>query len=370
MIRRLVISVTLLVVGLLVPTSASAQGETVEYYGVDAIGSVRVVFNATGAMVGRKDYAPFGEELGASAGIPNERFAELSRDGESGLDYAQARMYQFRTGRFNTVDPVYAGLFQPQAWNRYSYALNSPLALIDPGGLNADACTWTEVWVEADEDGEGYLDTQLTCPEKKGGGGGGGGGGGSSLWGDAWWILNNWLDRLTLATSTGSTVPGEDEIVPTERYTPSGTAVVVDNVSVVAAIVTPIAAKTAIAAGVSNVAVKSASNIAQNAVRGKAFERQALNALGAVKNTRTVEVPGLGRSIPDVMGNGILEIKDVVNLSFTRQLQIQAAAANGPFSLVVSPRTQTISGPLRTAVSASGGSIRVFDPATNTFRTW
>jgi hypothetical protein len=44
-------------------TVASAQ--TVEYYHLDAIGSVRVVTDAAGAVVERHDYLPFGDEFAA-----------------------------------------------------------------------------------------------------------------------------------------------------------------------------------------------------------------------------------------------------------------------------------------------------------------
>ena len=118
-------------------TSASAQGETVEYYGLDALGSVRVVFDANGTIIGRMDYGPFGQELFGATGMPDRRYAGLFRDGEAGLDAAGARSYQSRTGRFSSVDPIYAGLFQPQRWNRYAYALNSPLGFLDPAGLQA-----------------------------------------------------------------------------------------------------------------------------------------------------------------------------------------------------------------------------------------
>jgi RHS repeat-associated protein len=118
-------------------TPAAAQtGETVEYYGLDAIGSVRVVFDPSGAVVGRLDFGPFGEELAGASPIPKERFAGLFRDGEAGLDYAEARMYQSRTGRLTKPDPVYASLFDPQRLNRYTYALNRPLSLVDPSGLD------------------------------------------------------------------------------------------------------------------------------------------------------------------------------------------------------------------------------------------
>jgi hypothetical protein len=80
-----------------VPAPLAAQTDSVEYYATDAIGSVRVVFDAAGNVLGRMDYAPFGEELYTGLCLPSERFAELTRDGEAGQDYAQARMYQPRT---------------------------------------------------------------------------------------------------------------------------------------------------------------------------------------------------------------------------------------------------------------------------------
>jgi RHS repeat-associated protein len=119
------------------PGFASAQTETVEYYALDAIGSVRVVFDVNGNVIGRMDYDPFGAPLASGTGLPSRAYAGLFRDGEAGLDFAQARSYQVRTGRFSTVDLIYAGLFEPQAWNRYAYALNRPMTHVDPGGLNA-----------------------------------------------------------------------------------------------------------------------------------------------------------------------------------------------------------------------------------------
>lgn len=35
------------------------------------------------------------------------------------------------------MDPIYAGLLDPQSWNRYTYVLNSPLTYFDPTGLLA-----------------------------------------------------------------------------------------------------------------------------------------------------------------------------------------------------------------------------------------
>lgn len=135
------LTVGLVIVAALLPSNVAAQTDTPEYYGLDTTGSVRVVFDGSGAVLTRVDYGPFGEQLAAAPGAPNEKYAGLFRDEETGLDYAQARQYSPRTGRFTSVDPVYAGLFEPQRWNRYAYALNSPLTFVDPDGLDpANIC--------------------------------------------------------------------------------------------------------------------------------------------------------------------------------------------------------------------------------------
>lgn len=83
---------------------------------------------------------PFGEEISrASYGSDSirEKFATYERDGETGLDYAQARMFGSGLGRFTSPDPamVSASLQNPQTWNRYVYVLNNPLKYSDPLGL-------------------------------------------------------------------------------------------------------------------------------------------------------------------------------------------------------------------------------------------
>jgi hypothetical protein len=89
------------------PGRAFAQSEVVEYYALDAIGSVRVVFDVSGNVIGRMDYDPFGAPLSSGTGLPSRAYAGLFR--EAGLDFAQARSYQSRTGRFSTVDPSTPG---------------------------------------------------------------------------------------------------------------------------------------------------------------------------------------------------------------------------------------------------------------------
>jgi RHS repeat-associated protein len=112
-----------------------------------------MVADKSGSLVGMKrhDYLPFGEEVAAGVGgrttqqgyVGNadgnrKRWAELERDDETGLDYAQARYYSSTQGRFTSVDPgnfqAMRDLHDPQSWNAYAYVNNNPLSRNDPDG--------------------------------------------------------------------------------------------------------------------------------------------------------------------------------------------------------------------------------------------
>jgi RHS repeat-associated protein len=107
------------------------------------------VTDNVGEVVTRHDYYPFGEEIEPSIGrrmsVPGyggmdgvkQKFTGYERDNETGLDFAQARYYGSMAGRFNSPDPLLssATIYDPQSWNRYTYALNNSLKYIDPSGL-------------------------------------------------------------------------------------------------------------------------------------------------------------------------------------------------------------------------------------------
>src|SRR5438876_10856986 len=115
------------------------------------LGTPRMVVDQTGSLANMKrhDYLPFGEELGAGVGGRTaaqgysqadgvrQQFTGQQRDNETGLDYFGARYFASTQGRFTSPDPLQASahLARPQTWNRYSYAVNNPLRLIDPTGL-------------------------------------------------------------------------------------------------------------------------------------------------------------------------------------------------------------------------------------------
>ncbi len=105
-----------------------------------------------GQVLSRRDFLPFGEEIFPDAnnlrtnaalkynadGV-RQKFTGYQKDDESGLDFAEARMYENRHGRFTAVDPLLASgkSASPQTFNRYVYVLNNPLAYTDPNGLQA-----------------------------------------------------------------------------------------------------------------------------------------------------------------------------------------------------------------------------------------
>jgi RHS repeat-associated protein len=66
-----------------------------------------------------------------------QKYTGYERDAESGLDYAHARYYANGQGRFTSTDPLQSSgaTPDPQSWNRYSYALNSPVKFTDPSGM-------------------------------------------------------------------------------------------------------------------------------------------------------------------------------------------------------------------------------------------
>src|SRR6185312_10018886 len=63
------------------------------------------------------------------------KFTTYERDSESQNDYALARYYVNRMGRFNSPDPLSGSINNPQMLNRYAYTIGDPINSSDPTGL-------------------------------------------------------------------------------------------------------------------------------------------------------------------------------------------------------------------------------------------
>lgn len=146
-----------------------SQTPQVSYLTTDHLGSPRVITDQLGAVKDRKDFSAFGEESYSAQRSSNAEYSAADqlrknytgyeKDGESGLEFAQARYYNPKHGRFTSVDPLTASanVKNPQTFNRYSYVLNSPYKFVDPLGLLSLSTGACGQW----------------CPGSDGGGGGG-----------------------------------------------------------------------------------------------------------------------------------------------------------------------------------------------------
>jgi hypothetical protein len=66
----------------LAPRPAAGQTEVVENYGYDALGSIRIVFSASGVTTARADHEPFGDAV-TLAGMPAGHCRRSSSRGRS-----------------------------------------------------------------------------------------------------------------------------------------------------------------------------------------------------------------------------------------------------------------------------------------------
>jgi RHS repeat-associated protein len=143
----------------------------------DQLGTPRMIFDQSGDLtvtdqygnyqrgMMRHDYLPFGEELGAGTGgrttaqgysgdSVRQKFTDKERDGETSLDYFDARYYSSMQGRFTGVDPEGAGANpdNPQTWNGYAYVINRPTTLTDPDGRSIRICDTNGKCVEVSDE--------------------------------------------------------------------------------------------------------------------------------------------------------------------------------------------------------------------------
>ena len=109
-------------------------------------GTERMRAKNNGSVDGTFTSLPFGDAQATTYGndLDQYHFAGLDRDPGSYTDHAQFRQYSNVQGHWLSPDP-YGGSYDitnPQSFNRYAYASNSPLSYVDPSGLkNCFDCT-------------------------------------------------------------------------------------------------------------------------------------------------------------------------------------------------------------------------------------
>jgi RHS repeat-associated protein len=153
---------------------ATYDGGTTYFNHSDWLGTERVRSNVSGVVYETCTSLVFGDWLTCSGGDPSPmHFTGKEHDFESGLDYFGARFDASSFGRFMTPDPLMASghASNPQTWNRYSYALNNPVRLIDPDGMEVpEKCaknpqcsitvTVNVIWDQTANNGKGLTNQQ------------------------------------------------------------------------------------------------------------------------------------------------------------------------------------------------------------------
>ncbi|WP_462386841.1 RHS repeat domain-containing protein [Acidovorax sp. Q11] len=134
-VRLAALLALLVVLGVLTPY-ARAQTTSITFFHNDVLGSPAVATDASGAVVWKESYLPYGHRLQAPAAGANNKlwYAGKQLDPNTGLSYMGARYYSPVVGRFMGIDPVEFQEDNVHSFNRYAYANNNPYKYVDPDG--------------------------------------------------------------------------------------------------------------------------------------------------------------------------------------------------------------------------------------------
>jgi RHS repeat-associated protein len=124
----------------------------------DHLGGAQLLVDEAGQVMAETFYYPYGETRAArNAGAIHYGYTGKELDA-TGLHYFGARYYDSSIGRFLSADPLYVeqpqrALENPQFFNLYVYAHNSPLNYVDPDGhdpVRGAYYLWKAFWLKQD----------------------------------------------------------------------------------------------------------------------------------------------------------------------------------------------------------------------------
>lgn len=129
----LLIRAVLTVVVLAACVAPAVAQEVVEYIHTDALGSPVAITDASGNVIERTVYEPYGAVVNRPL-KDGPGYAGHVTDSGTGLSYMQQRYYDPGIARLLSVDPVTAIGDPTGFFNRYKYAASNPYRYTDPDG--------------------------------------------------------------------------------------------------------------------------------------------------------------------------------------------------------------------------------------------
>lgn len=128
------------------PVATAQTGAEQRYWHKDHLGSIVASTNASGGVIERMAYDPFGkrQHIGGQFDQTGSIDASSTSRGFTGhehldeLDFIHmnARVYDPDIGKFLSADPKITYVHNPQGFNRYAYTQNNPLNFVDPDGFD------------------------------------------------------------------------------------------------------------------------------------------------------------------------------------------------------------------------------------------
>lgn len=136
MSRTVLLRIVLLLLYFVMSLGVASASETITYFHNDISGSPAVATDASGSVVWKENYRPYGDKLNNQSASGNNKlwFAGKPYDRSTGLSYMGARYYDPVLGRFMSVDPKDFDPNNIHSFNRYTYANNNPYKFVDPDG--------------------------------------------------------------------------------------------------------------------------------------------------------------------------------------------------------------------------------------------
>ncbi|MBB5209517.1 RHS repeat-associated core domain-containing protein [Chiayiivirga flava] len=128
--------------------SRSANPDTLDYLLTDRLGSVDAIASPAGVLTEKRAYDAFGAPRNGTtwANLSPKRLQSLATTQKGytahehlnsvELIHMNGRAYDYKVGRFLSVDPLITFPLNSQSLNPYSYVMNNPLSWTDPSGFS------------------------------------------------------------------------------------------------------------------------------------------------------------------------------------------------------------------------------------------